>query len=264
MTVIGQALAGDGAGNGGSTVGYWGTALLSLLLCASVRAEVLHLATGDDYAPFTGKGLPGQGMLTQVVRAALAEQETAITLDWLPWNRGYLKARRGDYDATFPYVRSVEREAEFFYSAPIYVADQHVFSRADDRIELDDLPAMSGRRLCYPLGWQPPAAIQQLLDQGVLFRHSPLGLQECARLLLLKRDDLFVADANLGNSAMRIAGANQEDFHRSLASFQSNTLHVIVSRQHPRATELIERFNRGLERLKARGEYQRLIERYVE
>ncbi|SFP64572.1 polar amino acid transport system substrate-binding protein [Ectopseudomonas composti] len=245
-------------------LGFWGAALLSLLLCVSVRAEVLHLATGDDYAPFTGKALPGQGMLTQVVRASLAEQGTAITLDWLPWNRGYLKAKRGDYDATFPYVRSAEREAEFLYSAPIYVAEQFVFSRADDHVELDDLPTMIGRRLCYPLGWQPPAAIQQLLDQGVLRRHSPLGLQECARLLLLKRDDLFIADRNLGDSALRTAGADPEQFHRSRTPFQSNTLHVIVSRQHPRAAELIERFNRGLEALKARGEYEQLIESYVQ
>ena len=71
-------------------VRFCGAALLSLLLCASLRAEVLHLATGDDYAPFTGKALPGQGILTQVVRAALAEQGMAITLDWLPWNRGCL------------------------------------------------------------------------------------------------------------------------------------------------------------------------------
>ncbi|MDU9409156.1 transporter substrate-binding domain-containing protein [Pseudomonas sp. zfem001] len=245
-------------------VGFWGAALLGLLLCASVRAEVLHLATGDDYAPFTGKALPGQGMLTQVVRAALAEQGTAITLDWLPWNRGYLKAKRGDYDATFPYVRSTEREAEFLYSAPIYVAEQYIFSRAGDQIEVADLSAITGRQVCYPLGWQPPAAIQQLLDQGVLRRHSPLGLQECARLLLLKRDDLFIADRNLGDSALRAAGADMQQFHRSRVPFQSSTLHFIVSRQHPRAAELIERFNRGLETLKARGEYQRLIESYAQ
>lgn len=247
-----------------SMVGFWGAALLILLLCASARAQVLHLATGDDYAPYTGKALPGQGMLTQVVRAALAEQGTAITLDWLPWNRGYLKAKRGDYDATFPYVRSAEREAEFLYSAPIYVAEQYIFSRAGDHVELDDLPAMSGRRLCYPLGWQPPAAVQQLLDQGVLHRHSPLGLQECAQLLLLKRDDLFVADRNLGDSALRSAGADMQRFHRSQAPLQSNTLHLIVSRQHPHAAELIERFDRGLEALKTSGEYQRIVDRYVE
>ncbi|MDR7011561.1 polar amino acid transport system substrate-binding protein [Pseudomonas alcaliphila] len=225
---------------------------------------MLHLATGDDYAPFTGKALPGQGMLTQVVRAALAEQGTAITLDWLPWNRGYLKTKRGEYDATFPYVRSAEREAEFLYSAPIYVAEQYIFSRAGDPIELGDLPAMTGRRLCYPLGWQPPAAIQQLIEQGVLRRHSPLGLQECARLLLLERDDLFIADRNLGDSAVQSAGADLAQFHQSRAPLQSNTLHFIVSRRHPRAAELIERFNRGLETLKARGEYQRLIESYAQ
>ncbi len=245
-------------------VGFWRATLFSLLVCASARAEVLHLATGDDYAPFTGKALVGQGMLTQVVRAALAEEGMAITLDWLPWNRGYLKARRGEYDATFPYVPSAEREADFLYSAPIYEADQFLYSRAGDAIELADLPAMAGRRLCYPLGWQAPEAIQQLIEQGVLRRHSPLGLKECARLLLLQRDDLFIADRHLGESALRSTGADAGAFHRSQAAFQHNTLHFIVSRQHPRAAELIERFDRGFAALKARGDYQRLIERYVE
>lgn len=245
-------------------MGVWGALGLCLLMCVSARAEVLHLATGDDYAPFTGKTLAGQGMLTQVVRAALAEQGAEITLDWLPWKRGYLKAARVEYDAAFPYVHSAEREAEFLYSAPIYLAEQFIFSRSGDAIELSDLPAMSGRRLCHPLGWQVPEAIRQLIEQGVLRRHSPLGLQECARLLLLRRDDLFIADQHLGESALRSTGAESSAFHRSQAAFEHSTLHFIVSRQHPRAAELIERFDLGLEALKASGDYQRLIERYVE
>lgn len=245
-------------------MGLWGVALLGLLLCVSVRAEVLHLATGDDYAPFTGTALPGQGMLTQVVRAALAEQGMAMTLDWLPWNRGYLKTRLGEYDATFPYVRSAEREAEFLYSAPIYQTEQYLFSRAEDALEVADLTVKAGRRLCHPLGWQPATMVQQLIDDGILVRHSPLGLRECAQLLLLQRDDLFIADLQLGNSALRSTGAEPSAFHRSQTAFRGNTLHFIVPRQHPRAAELIERFNRGLEALKVRGDYQRLIERYVE
>ena len=243
-------------------VGLWGAALLSLLLCASARAEVLHLATGDDYAPFTGKALPGQGMLTQVVRAALAEQGSAITLDWLPWNRGYLKARRVEYDATFPYVRSAEREAEFLYSAPIYVSEQYIFSRAGDHIELDDLPAMIGRRLCYPLGWQPPPVIQQLLDAGQLVRHSPAGLNECALLLLMERDDFFISDRRLGETALRLTGVPVEQFRRSESAISSSTLHLIVPRRHPQAAVIIAQFNQGLALLRANGDYQRLLERW--
>ncbi|MGQ7960331.1 substrate-binding periplasmic protein [Pseudomonas sp. SP16.1] len=238
--------------------------LLGLVLSGAVAAAELRLVTGDDYAPFTGKNLPGGGMLSLVVRAALAERGLSSTLDWQPWNRGYLKTLRGDYDAAFPYVRSAEREANFLYSAPLYVTEQHLFSRAEDSIELQDLSRLNGRRLCYPLGWQPPVAIQQLIDRGVLQRHSPLGLKECARLLLLQRDDLFLAGRDLGESALRSTGAEASQFHRSMAALGSSTLHLIVPRAHPRAAELIAEFDRGLAALHASGEYRRLLERYLQ
>lgn len=237
--------------------------MLGLVLSTAALADELRLVTGDDYAPFTGKTLPGGGLMTQVVQAALAEEGMTAALDWQPWNRGYLKTLRGDYDATYPYVPSVQREGDFLYSAPLFAAEQHIFSRASDAIEVSDLPHLAGRRLCYPLGWQPPGAIQALLDQGVLSRHSPQGLHECARLLLLQRDDLFIADRNLGESALRSTGAARQLFHVSSSVFGNSTLHFIVSRSHPRATELIERFNRGLVSLRASGTYQGLLDAYL-
>lgn len=249
----------------GSMVGKgWAGLLLGLVLNGAALADDVRLVTGDDYAPFTGRSLPGGGMLTQVVQAVLAERGLAGTLDWQPWNRGYLKTLRGDYDVTFPYVPGSQREAEFLYSAPLFVAEQHLFSRAGEPIELEDLSQSEGRRLCYPLGWQAPVAIQALIEQGVLRRHSPLGLKECARLLLLRRDDLFIADRRLGESALRSTGAPRGQFHRSRGVFGNSTLHLIVPRGHPRAAELIEQFDRGLADLRARGEYQRLIEGYLE
>lgn len=238
--------------------------LLSLLLCTSAQAEPLRLVTGDDYAPFTGKALPAGGMLTQVVQAALEARGVSSTLDWQPWKRGYLKTLRGDYDATFPYVRSAQREAQFLYSEPLFIAEQHIFSRAGEVIEVDDVPSMQGRRLCYPLGWQPPPIIQQLLDKRQLSRHSPTGLNECARLLLLGRDDFFISDRRLGETALQLTGVPAEQFRRSDSAISRSTLHLIVPRSHPRAAAIIEQFNRGLALLKASGDYQRLLERYLQ
>lgn len=242
----------------------WLALMLAALLNAAAQAGPVRLVTGDDYAPFTGRELPGGGLMTQVVQAALAESAMETTLDWLPWNRGYLETQRGGYDAAFPYTTGSQREAEFLYSAPLFGAEQHVFSRAGDAIELADLPRQQGRRLCYPLGWQPPEMIRQLLEQEVMSRHSPQGLNECARLLLLERDDLFIADIRLGESALRSTGAPLRAFHRSESILGHSTLHLIVPRSHPRAAELIERFNRGLAALKESGEYQRLIDAYLE
>lgn len=240
--------------------------LLALLLSlpAYVQADSLRLVTGDDYAPFTGKALPAGGMLTQLVQRALAKRQISSSLDWRPWNRGYLKTLQGEYDATFPYVRSPQREAEYLYSAPLFIAEQYLFSRASEPIELDDPASMQGKRLCYPLGWQPPKIIQDLLDRNLLTRHSPAGLKECASLLLLGRDDFFVSDKRLGEAALQLTGAPAQHFRRSSTALNSSALHLIVPRTHPRAAAIIEQFNRGLAALHASGEYQRLIEAYLQ
>jgi polar amino acid transport system substrate-binding protein len=235
---------------------------LSLVLCASAQAADLRLVTGDDYAPFTGQALPEGGMLTQVVRAALQQSNIASSLDWQPWKRGYLKTLRGDYDATFPYVRTPQREEEFLYSEPLFIAEQHIFSRAGEVIEVDDVPSMQGRRLCYPLGWQPPPIIQQLVDDGQLNRHSPAGLHECARLLLMGRDDFFISDRRLGETALRLTGEPIERFRRSNSAINRSTLHLIVPRSHPQAAVIIAQFNQGLAQLRASGDYQRMLERH--
>ena len=238
-------------------------ALLLVSLCLPLQAAPLRLVTGYDYAPFTGQELPGGGMLTQVVQAALDERGLAYSLNWRPWNRGYLRTLQGEFDATFPYIKTPQREAEYLYSEALFVAQQHIYSRADDPIELDQPSTLHGRRLCYPLGWQPPKVLQELLDQGQLNRHSPAGLTECARLLLLGRDDFFISDLRLGETALRLSGNDPARFRRSSSAISNSTLHLIVPRNHPQGAQLIEQFNLGLAALQANGRYQQLIDDYL-
>lgn len=244
--------------------GFWSSCLLlGLAISPGVNATDVRLVTGDDYAPLTGKAMAGAGMLSQVVQAALARSGMASTLAWQPWNRGYLMTLRGEYDATFPYIRADARERDFLYSAPVYLSEQRLFSRASDALELEDLSRLSGRRLCQPLGWQLPGEVQALIERGVMARHSPPGLTECAQLLLLGRDDLFIADLQLGRSALQSTEAPLTEFHVSTAVLSQQTMHLIVPRSQPGAEKLIEQFDQGLAALRASGEYQRLIQEAV-
>jgi polar amino acid transport system substrate-binding protein len=198
------------------------------------------------------------------VAAAFKQSNVVISVSWRPWKRGYQKTLSGGYDATFPYVRTAEREALFLFSEPLYTVEQHIFSRAADVLEIADLPSMQGRRFCYPLGWQPPAIIQQRLDAGQLIRHSPPGLSECARLLLLGRDDFFISDWHLGETAFKLIGVPAEQFRRSERAISRSPLHLLVPRSNPRGAAIIEQFNLGLEALLASGDYQRLLERHLQ
>ena len=111
--------------------------------------------------------------------------------------------------------------------------------------------------------WQLPVAVQALVDQGVLVRHSPRGLNECALLLLLGRDDFFLADLQLGLHALQSTGAARSRFHVSGSVLSRQTMHLIVPRSRPDAAQLIESFDRGLQALRESGDYQRLIESFT-
>ncbi|MEO4047452.1 transporter substrate-binding domain-containing protein [Pseudomonas sp. CAU 1711] len=236
--------------------------LLSLLalLCSIGLAEAapLRLVTGDQYPPFTGQTLPNGGMLTELVLRVLQEADQPPQLAWQPWKRGYQATLKGQYDATFPYLPSPEREAEFLFSTPLYETTQKVFSRSGEALE----PAqLAGRRFCLPLGWQAPTPLLTLLESGRLQRHEPQDLATCARLVALGRDDFFVADDLLGQRAIRQAGVAHE-LQESRAVVARNRLHLIVPRNRPGAQALIERFNAGLTRLRDSGEYARIVQRH--
>ncbi|UTW06046.1 substrate-binding periplasmic protein [Pseudomonas benzenivorans] len=239
---------------------------LVLLLCLVARAEAndLRLVTGDGYAPFTSKELPGGGLLAQVVEQALGQAHVASSLDWLPWSRGLRMTQQGKYDATFPYIRTEALGEQFLFSEPLMVVRQHLFSLAGRAYEVDDLSTLSGRRLCYPLGWQLPTAIQAMVEQGRLLRHAPKGLNECARLLLLGRDDFFIANGPIGAAALAATGQPASRFRRSRSSFGEISLHVIVSRAHPRAEQLMQTINLSLLQFRGSDRHLRLLDAYLE
>lgn len=236
--------------------------LLGLGLSVGATEPPLALVSGDHYAPFTGSDLPAGGMLTEIVQAALAQQQVPSTVDWKPWKRGYLETLRGKYAATFPYRRSPERELEYLYSEPLYTNNPRIYSRAGEVLEPDNLAALKGKRLCSPLGYLVQADIQPMIERGEITTHAPQTLGACAELLLLRRDDFFITDGLLGDRVLRGMGKDMTALRRSLASFPGSTLHLIVARQHPQAKQLLETFNAGLAALRASGEYNRLIERY--
>lgn len=238
--------------------------LLAVCLPLSAFAQELSLVTGEEYAPFTGSDLPGGGMLTQIVQAAFAQQGISTVLAWQPWKRGYLEASQGKYAATFPYIRTPEREVEFLYSAPIYTFKQRIYSRRGEVYEPENLSVLVGKRLCYPLGWSPPAVIQQMIEREELSLHTPKSLDACAQIVLLGRDDFFLANTLLGDIVLRRMGDKSEGLRSSVTSFPSNTLHFLVARSYPQADKLLQRFNQGLATLQASGEYQQLIELYLQ
>ncbi|GAA5175167.1 transporter substrate-binding domain-containing protein [Niveibacterium umoris] len=222
---------------------------LCLCLSSTLQAAEPVLVTGDGYPPYADQALPGGGLATQRVMAAFRQGGMAPTLAWLPWARGYKLTELGQYDATFPYVRTPEREATCLYSEPILLVPHFIYGRpGDPRLEAG-LAALPTGRLCIPFGWAGPPEVQRLVGEGQIVPERPATLGACARMVLLDRADLVIASPDLMRAALQETGLGADALMAGKRSVGTLSLHLIAPRSRAGSAELIRRFNAGLARL---------------
>lgn len=243
----------------------FGLLVCSIVVLAMIQAnpghggERLALVTGDDYPPFADSRLPGGGAATVVVRHVVAIMGDEAAIEFLPWRRGYEEALRGHYDATFPHVRTPERERDFLYSDALFHVRQSVFMPAARRFDYRGPADLQGRRVCIALGYAAPAALQAMIAAQQVERVTPSSASACPALLASDRADFFIQDLRIGSALVQKTGLAREVVAVSDPPFGRSEIHLIVPRRRPDAAGLIARFNAALAKAHANGDYDRLL-----
>lgn len=235
--------------------------LSCLLLALHAWAEPVRLVTGDSMPPHTGKDLPHYGMLTEIVQRSFELAGRDTTLGWAPWKRGYELTKLGEYDATFPYARTREREKEYLYSDLLYGGNRAVYARPGSSID-PSKPATFHGAYCAPPGYIVYPQVEAQLAKGTVTLQRPASLAACAKMLALGRVDFFIADATSGDATLKEAGVGGKVI-RLAKPFEHAEFYLIVPRNRGDAQALVEGFNAGLKRLKASGEYARIVARHL-
>ncbi|GAA3946269.1 substrate-binding periplasmic protein [Allohahella marinimesophila] len=100
-----------------------------LLLIHGAPAQAVELITGDEYAPWVDGQLPGEGIAVELVREVFELVSTElVSVDVKPWSRALYETQQDLYDATFPFVRTPERDQIFLFSAPLFTVRNVLFS----------------------------------------------------------------------------------------------------------------------------------------
>jgi len=227
---------------------------------ASSEAEPLKLATGNDYAPFVDRRLPGGGMATRVVRQAFAAVQRPVEIDFVSWPRAYAYALDGIYDATFPYVHTAKRAESFLYSKPIVVTKSYVISAAAHPVPFaGSLDSLNGRRLCMPKGYALYDRLATQAQQGRISVERPSTPELCVRLLMAGRVDFLVLNVPAFKRHMAKEGGRLSDFHVSEQPISERSLHLIAAKSQPGSAAVIRAFERGLRQLHDTGTYDDII-----
>jgi len=237
----------------------------------------LKLLTGGGYPPFTDQKLPGQGMVTELVNAAmeLTPSPVSYSVTWEDdWSQ-HLFPMLNDkqFDMGFPWLKpdceatpANERCVNFHFSEPLMLMPIMLFVRDDNQFTFDDDADVLGRSLCRPKGYFTHDLDRKdrrwLSEDKISFVQGD-SPRDCFERVQRGEVDAATVNLFLGASVILDMGLRNKivPLERPLSE---EGLHVVISKRHWRGTTHLYRINAGLQNLKKDGRYQEIVSRHLE
>ena len=251
----------------------------------SALVRRVELLTAEGYTPYTGRGLEGGGMLTEVISAAmgLVKEETkgrfnysiSWVNDWTAHLNPLLLTQA--FDAGFPWERpdcdggtlldpsSQFRCQKFFFSDALAEVATYLFVRKNSRIKTLNSEEVAGSTLCRPsarLTYELDEGGRNWLRDGKIKLVRPNAIDECFRLLDNGTVDGVIEAELVGQASMHTLGLADrvQSIEQPIAL---TTLHAVVSKSHPQARAILYYINTSMAKLRDSGEYERILARHL-
>lgn len=238
-------------------------------------AQPVRILTGNGYAPFADKSLPGGGMFTQLVEMAVFRADPAITYnltfisDWQAHIDALLPSQA--YDLSFPWLKpdcdgdtllspgDQSRCENFVFSAPYYeIVDGFFAPVGSDLINATSYAAFEGMRICRPEGFTTGVLDAVGLTVPVIQLARPIEATDCFEALETGKVDLVSIDAEVGDSTIARLGLAKK-FAQNPHLFTLQSLHVIAHKSNPAAVAMIGVMDEGLVEMYESGEWYDIV-----
>ena len=237
--------------------------------------KVINFVTANDYPPYTDESLPGQGIITTLVKRAMlrGEPEQHFTVvfvnDWAAHLEVLLPSMT--FDASFPWVRpncetrqdltplEFNSCQQYIYSEPLYEIVDGFFSRSGSGYDtITHYVEFEGISLCRPEGYSTSHLTELGLMPPAINLVQPASANQCFDLLMSGDVEAVSLDTRTGARILEERGLT-DLVSENPALSTVLPLKVAVHSENPVAEELIETLNRGLREIVASGEWHAMI-----
>jgi len=232
-----------------------GALVLFALAPAVARADNVILANGE-WAPYMSEKRKHFGVVSHIIKRAFAEEEVAIDYMFLPWKRGYEMAKKGDLEGTIVWSYTNERAKDFLYSDEVIFLETAIFYNKGTEFDWSTFEDLQGKKIGGIIGFA--YNIDNLEKSGVVTIDRIAEPESNFKMLVNNRVDLVAEDLFVGREIIaKLSLADEISIHEKPMNRKS--FHLIVGKKVAGAKVIITTFNQGLEKLKASGQYQQMI-----
>lgn len=230
------------------------------MIVASTTQKSFVITT-EEYPPFIGSRLRDNGWTMAVARAILEPQGYAVSLELVPWARAVKCSKSGQCDGLYLAFYTQERTQWYVFSDPIGEVRTGFFklkSRDISFTTLDDLRD-------YQIGLTRNAAVSPEFDSADYLHKQEVDNDSVNVVKLLKGRVDLVAVPELVFRNLIVTTLPPEDhgkFEFMTPYLSVQKLHMAISKKSPDYERKLRDFNRGLERIKSDGTYDKILQSY--
>jgi polar amino acid transport system substrate-binding protein len=231
-----------------------------LLKPTPVSAAPLRLFCGD-WTPYSSSNTKEPGITVEIVLAAFAAAGVETVLDFAPWPRCEEMIREGMDVAVFPYVQTPTRKRFARFSVPMLTERTYLYFIKRNLFEFDftDYAALREYRVGTLNGFVHRELFEQNQVPARVVKNNTVGL----KMLLKNRLDLFPMNDLVARHEIHTNFPEQSHlFRRSKTPLYEVSLHVMVSRENPRADRILSLFAKGMRTIRSKGTMARIMKRY--
>jgi polar amino acid transport system substrate-binding protein len=219
--------------------------------------ETITIAT-LEYHPWTGKNLKFNGFVNHVIAEAFKRKGYTVKFIYLPWKRGVIETKHGNYSALSYVYLSKDREKEFYLSDPISEEKIVFFHLKSNPIKdwetLDDLNT-------YKFGATRGYTYTKEFWQAAESKRINVDITDSDRQnfkkLFAGRIDIFPSGLVNGYSVLQkefdVSKSHLMSYHPKPLS--KTTGHLAFTRSRKSSEDIRQAFNQGLAELKQEGVY---------
>ncbi len=244
-------------------VRYFKIILISLLLIISTlqsqSLKSLELVTGE-WPPYTTSRIEGNGLITELVRAALQDMGYDPTFSFSPFFIAYELARKGTVTAAFPFFKNEERQKEMYFSDPLYEVTNVIFYNKNLNPNFNNIKNISELKN-YMVGFVRSYSYSNVIKKAAVNSIEVKTEVTAFKLLMEGEIDLLPASKAVGRAIVDRHFGMIKHYLGIIPSLEyKETVHLIATKNKSSSRNFINRFNKSLQTIKEAGIYQEIID----
>ena len=234
--------------------------ILIIFYCGSLFAANGKITiSGTEWAPYTGKELPGKGFFTEITVNAFEAVGYKTQIKLVPWKRALINTKFGRFDALMGASYTKERTSYFAYPKYAWKNKMHLFSSRDKEGTFKTFKDLCPAKIGILRG---SFYTERLKEVGCLKLEEATQVAQNIKKLSKKRIQYMVDSKDAVLFFLKQNPKYNDSIKIMNPPFETDKIYTVISKKNPDYQTLVNAFDKGIKIIKQDGRYKAILKKH--